>query len=607
LTWLAALFFASAAVAQDEPIDYSVDIEHFRPATDTFGYGTTASAATLQNLQLGVGLWGFYAEDEAVLVFEGQRVLGNGNENGDGIVDNRTMADLQLGLGLSKYFSATLDAPVMLWQEGYEPSSADNPNRSSELIASGISDLRVTPKIVLVDLDQYPVGVAIQSEITLPTGGSTSFLGEGGVSATPMFVFEAADGPVHSREYRVRGAFNVGYHARGVAQFRDLVIHNEFVYRAALGIHPAPAAELGAEINGSIGGTRAAHKPLEVAPYLKLIPQELVTITAGGGFGVMPGLGAPDFRVFFGATLAPSFDPCGRDTDKDGMSNCTDQCKFDAEDKDEFEDTDGCPDLDNDKDGILDADDRCPMDPEDQDGFKDEDGCPDLDNDKDGILDLADRCPDEPETINEFQDDDGCPDDKPVFDTDGDGYKDDVDRCPYDPEDFDNFQDEDGCPDLDNDQDTIPDKVDRCPNDKEVFNQFQDEDGCPDEAQPQRVVVEKTRIKINDTILFDYNKATIRQESYGLMDEIARVILDNPQITKIRVEGHTDSDGNDAYNLKLSQARAESVVNYLTAAGVVRSRLDPVGFGEARPLVANDTDANKQINRRVEFLIVDQE
>jgi len=189
----------------------------------------------------------------------------------------------------------------------------------------------------------------------------------------------------------------------------------------------------------------------------------------------------------------------------------------------------------------------------------------------------------------------------------GDGYKDDVDRCPYDAEDFDDFQDEDGCPDLDNDQDTIPDKVDSCPNDKEVFNQFQDEDGCPDEAQPQRVVVEKTRIKINDTILFDYNKATIRQESYGLMDEIARVILENPQIHKIRVEGHTDSDGNDAYNLKLSQARAESVVNYLVAAGCKREEFDPVGFGETRPLVPNDSDANKQTNRRVEFLIVDQD
>jgi len=82
----------------------------------------------------------------------------------------------------------------------------------------------------------------------------------------------------------------------------------------------------------------------------------------------------------------------------------------DPEDKDGFQDTDGCPDLDNDGDGIPDAKDQCPNDPEDKDGFQDEDGCPDFDNDKDGIPDAADQCPNEPETVNGYADDDGCPD-----------------------------------------------------------------------------------------------------------------------------------------------------------------------------------------------------
>jgi outer membrane protein OmpA-like peptidoglycan-associated protein len=98
------------------------------------------------------------------------------------------------------------------------------------------------------------------------------------------------------------------------------------------------------------------------------------------------------------------------DSDGDGIVDPRDQCPYDPEDIDGFQDTDGCPDLDNDGDGILDADDDCPNEPEDFDGFEDKDGCPDLDNDGDGILDVDDKCPNEPETFNGFEDEDGCPD-----------------------------------------------------------------------------------------------------------------------------------------------------------------------------------------------------
>ena len=98
------------------------------------------------------------------------------------------------------------------------------------------------------------------------------------------------------------------------------------------------------------------------------------------------------------------------DTDGDGIVDRLDKCPTDPEDKDGFEDEDGCPDPDNDKDGVPDVTDKCPNVPEDKDAFEDEDGCPDPDNDKDGILDTVDKCPNEPETFNGFEDDDGCPD-----------------------------------------------------------------------------------------------------------------------------------------------------------------------------------------------------
>ena len=106
----------------------------------------------------------------------------------------------------------------------------------------------------------------------------------------------------------------------------------------------------------------------------------------------------------------PAPDP---DPDQDGILGEADQCPTDAEDKDGFQDDDGCPDGDNDSDGIADAQDQCANEPEDKDGFQDEDGCPDLDNDADGVPDAQDQCAAEPETKNGYQDEDGCPDELP--------------------------------------------------------------------------------------------------------------------------------------------------------------------------------------------------
>ena len=135
--------------------------------------------------------------------------------------------------------------------------------------------------------------------------------------------------------------------------------------------------------------------------------------------------------------------------------------------------------LDSDGDGIADGADACVSEPEDRDGFEDSDGCPEADNDHDGMLDAADRCPNEAETVNGFEDEDGCPDDA---DSDVDGVASPADQCPHAVEDVDQFEDEDGCPDPDNDHDGIADEADQCPNDAETVNQFQDEDGCPDVA-----------------------------------------------------------------------------------------------------------------------------
>ena len=103
------------------------------------------------------------------------------------------------------------------------------------------------------------------------------------------------------------------------------------------------------------------------------------------------------------------------------------------------------------------------------------------------------------------------------------------------------------------------------------------------------------------------NKTTIKKVSYPLLADIAKVLNENPDLIKLEVAGHTDSDGKDSSNLTLSQGRAESVVKHLeTIGGVAPGRLSPKGYGESVPKVPNDTAENKALNRRVEFVILER-
>jgi len=129
----------------------------------------------------------------------------------------------------------------------------------------------------------------------------------------------------------------------------------------------------------------------------------------------------------------------------------------------------------------------------------------------------------------------------------------------------------------------------------------------PPPPEPKRVEVTADKIVINEKIQFDFDKTTIKPESNGLLDEIVSVIKDNAQIKKIAIEGHTDADGSDKYNLKLSDGRAKSVMEYLTSHGVDAGRLSAKGFGETKPIANNETPEGKETNRRVEFLITEQE
>jgi OOP family OmpA-OmpF porin len=250
---------------------------------------------------------------------------------------------------------------------------------------------------------------------------------------------------------------------------------------------------------------------------------------------------------------------------------------------------------DRDGDGILDNVDKCPDQPENYNGFEDTDGCPDdPDTDGDGIADSKDQCVMQPEDKDGYLDDDGCPD----LDNDADGIPDSADKCPDKPEDFDGFEDADGCPDPDNDGDTVADVDDFCPNTPGPPGG--EKPGCP--KKHMLVVVTAKEIRITQQIQFEFNKSKIKGDiSFKILDEIVQILKDNPKIT-LEVQGHTDNVGSATYNARLSQARADSVRAYLVAHGTDPGRLVSRGYGMSKPLVPNNTAANRGLNRRVQFI-----
>ena len=209
---------------------------------------------------------------------------------------------------------------------------------------------------------------------------------------------------------------------------------------------------------------------------------------------------------------------------------------------------DGCP-VDSDGDGISDHDDHCP-----REAGVAPNGCPELDSDKDSVPLPCDLCPNEPGLKP-----DGCP----LRDTDGDGMLDDKDRCPKDPE---------------------------------TVNGYEDADGCPDEV-PKEVEAFTGTI---EGIQFQQGSARIQAASSATLGKAAAVLNKFPSI-RIRISGHTSSEGDPDFNDKLSLDRAGAVKDWLTNAGVDPERITVRGVGSREPVADNDTRAGRAQNRRIEF------
>lgn len=277
---------------------------------------------------------------------------------------------------------------------------------------------------------------------------------------------------------------------------------------------------------------------------------------------------------------------CPLDTDGDGVPDYLDRCNGTPRAARGKVDEAGCL-LDTDSDGIPDYLDRCPDTPAEGIGFVDSAGCL-LDTDHDGVPDYRDKCPNTVAAAIAFVDSNGC-----IIDTDGDGVPDIMDKCPGTAAEALRKVDAAGCP-LDSDGDGVPDYLDNCPGIAGTVKNS----GCPEIKQEVRTLLRKAL----QGIQFESARSVIKSSSYGLLNQIATSLVQNPDYL-IEVQGHTDNAGKKESNRKLSTDRANEVRKYLVDKGVDQQRIKAIGLGDSIPLLPNTSSKNKAANRRVEFII----
>ena len=203
------------------------------------------------------------------------------------------------------------------------------------------------------------------------------------------------------------------------------------------------------------------------------------------------------------------------------------------------------------------------------------------DRDGDGVVDAMDECPDSAGPVKLI----GCPDD------DGDGVPNYKDKCPKVKGSI-NFQ---GCPAPDSDGDGVNDDEDKCPLVKGVASNF----GCPP-IKPEYI---STVNRAADRIFFVRAKAVIEVVSFAELDRVVSILQEDSTL-RLRIEGHTDSEGTDQRNQKLSDRRAKAVYNYLLFKGIAADRMEYAGFGSKKPLAPNDTPEGMSVNRRTEMILM---
>lgn len=456
----------------------------------------------------------------------------------------------------------SVDAPFALGQTGDTVLIGAN----SELAptqGAAVGEVRVGARARLFGGPKDPFQIGVGGFVYLPTA-TDPWGGEGYLHGQPTLQLGGRVGPVR-------------YGAHTGVQLRRSQDPTSLTYAAAVGVALLDdALFFGPEAHGAYDLTQGAPiqgiLDLSTGPVLEVLGgvqyrflRDFV-VGAAAGSGLTEAVGSPQARVLVRfaysppAVSEPPPAPPPPDTDKDGFVDAKDACPKEKGIANADPKKNGCPPPkpDDDEDGIADDDDACPALAGIKQASKKLNGCP-PDGDKDGVFDMDDGCPTEPGPKGVKGKDRGCPD---------------------------------------KDGDTVADRSDACLDVSGFPNDNPKKNGCP------RAVFTEQEIIINQRIEFETDKANILEESFVVLDAVATILEEHPEIVLLEVGGHADDMGEPFKNVLLSQSRAKSVVEGLVLRGIGVMRLQPKGYGSMKPLENASTDEARKKNRRVEFKVV---
>jgi outer membrane protein OmpA-like peptidoglycan-associated protein len=432
-----------------------------------------------------------------------------------------------------------------------------------------MNDLRVGARFAALPQRGFFPGVALAFSTWIPTGDAKAYTSTGSARFEPRLLLGAEHGPIvwSASVGRTLGDPDVGLlgsevtFAAGIAaridrfQIGPELFGSVLVDRAAgtsPGSKAVPLSERGGAGLEALLGAKAQLGPL--------------TLGAAGGLGFLRGPGTPDFRFIGEIAIRPievkKAPPGWSLFGDDDAAPAKAPAPVDAGTKPSAGTGPAVPKpaapLDTDGDTVVDAEDACPRIVGDPSPTAKKRGCP-PDRDGDGISDADDRCPDRAGVVADG-DKNGCPPD-----SDGDG---------------------------------LVDPDDACPNEAGPKTADPKTTGCPGSVR-----IEGSQIIILQQVNFETAKSRILPVSFPLLQQVADVLGQHPEIARVAVDGHTDDRGSEASNLELSRSRAVSVMRWLAEKGIDARRLEARGFGPRRPIADNKTDAGRAKNRRVEFQI----
>lgn len=461
----------------------------------------------------------------AELQVEPVRVPGR---EGDAVTDWALMTTPLMALGLGGNSEVNFDMPFF-------GGTGD---------ASAIGDPRLSYKAMILDPTNRAIGFSLSAPLIVPLQESP--FSNNTFDFSPTFILDIDTSPLKTRLNLSPGVFK-----RTTEDTFGGILRYGLSGRMAI---LEDRLNVGLELAGERAYEEFAQSEQDAIFSMNLAVEYFSSSDFSFNFGANLGLAPEQTLPVVGFYAGLSYTTEIADSDNDGVSDDLDQCIVEAEDLDQFEDTDGCPELDNDRDLINDVDDACPMQAEDLDNVQDGDGCPEVDFDGDSVLDEDDECPEVPGSAQAQ----GCPADT-----------------------------------VDADDDAVPDGEDRCPEQAGVI-QWQ---GCRD---------------VRVEVFFGRGSATLLEKSFKTLDEMVTIINTNKTIGKVEIQGHTDDVGIAGENRALSQDRADAVRDYLIKQGVAADRLIAKGYGESRPAVpikglrsVKALRAARELNRRVLFVLID--